>query len=200
LALLASKQWHTTCMRQIASDQQDAIHQMKPQRRQEGVGGKAGGFNRFDASGDDMDRRRRNRRHIGRRERRRLPQISLHRAEKDARAALATVRPVMFAAVGRLFAAPVRMIVAAVVRRGDRRHRVAFLRAGMRVVPTAAQHRMQGQQRRRQIGKEFLFWHSDVEPYYIHPPHGCQRDCRLSPKRLPSMAASAARRSRRASM
>jgi hypothetical protein len=132
---------------------------MEPQRRREGIGREARDFRRCDARKNVLKACRCNRRRIdpgGRNGRLPGNRKILCRTEKNARAVLTAVRPVMFAAVGGLIGAADHGVVMAFVQRGDGRRRAALFRARMCVVPATAQHRVQGQQRCQQIGKKWL--------------------------------------------
>jgi hypothetical protein len=173
--------------RSAASDQENLTDEMEAQRRQESVGRKER------LPGDESADRRAAKRTCGRRRlepHSRFVRSGLRRADEHARHSLADVRAVMplTASAQRLAGVVGVIAVAQIGRRG------AGLGAAMRVVPAAAQHRVQRQQRRRQIRENIIHAHKCT-----HLAGDRQRCWRLSASRFPSRATVAARRSRMAS-
>jgi hypothetical protein len=87
-----------------------------------------------------------------------------------------------------------------VITRTGQRHlltRRALFHAPVCVMPTAAEHAVQDENRGGQIGQKYVH---NLRSYYITYAAERQRCCKLSPNRLPSIATAAVRKSRIASI
>ena len=179
--------------RRAASQQQYVMHEMKTQRRREIAGREEGpllGGRRRRTTARDAGGRRQSGLS------RRFVRFQLCGTEINARAPLTFVQAVMPVVFRTSGAVAIHMTVLATVRRLDRWRRAALPRTGVGMVPATAQHRVQGQQRGRQVGKKTVH----RSKHYMRSVGARQRCRRLPSNKFPSMATLAQRRSRTASM